>query len=216
MSDDFLESPRFPGCPRFGFISEPIYSVTVVERAGGVERRNRNWQYPLTRLTVTVGPSEGGVSAVQELLRFYHAVGGPAAGFRVKDHADFKSCEISDTPAATDCPMTLVAGSSPEVYQLFKRYTYGARSQDRPIYKPVQGTIVVEDDGDPKTEGGDYTIDYTTGLVTLAFTPSTGGPTWGGEFDLPMRFDGPFPVEIVNYRAQSVSFALRELRMTAA
>ena len=112
--------------------------------------------------------------------------------------------------------MILVPGASPEVYQLFKRYAYGARYQDRPIYKPVQGTIVVEDDGVPRVEGADYTIDYTTGLVTLAFTPSTSGPTWGGEFDLPMRFDGGFPLEIITRRAQSVSFALKELRLTAA
>lgn len=212
---DFLETPRFPGCPRFGYISEPIYSVTVIERASGIERRNRNWAYPLTRLTITVGPSEGGDPAVQELLRFYHAVGGSAIGFRVKDHADYKSCEVGGTPVATDCPMVLVEGVSPEVWQLTKRYTYGARYQDRQIFKPVSGTILVEDDGDPKEEGVDYTIDYATGRVTLAFVPSTAGPTWGGEFDIPCRFDGAFPVEIVNRRQQSVSFALREIRIQA-
>ena len=210
---DFLESPRFPGCPRYGFISEPMYSVSIIERASGVERRNRNWAYPLTRLTITVGPSEGGDAAIQELLRFYHAVGGQAIGFRIKDFADFKSCEVGATPAATDCPMLLVTGVSPDEYQLAKRYTYGALNQDRPIYKPVSGTIVVEDDGDPKTEGVDYTINYTTGRVTLNFVPSSGGPTWGGEFDLPARFDGTFPIEIISHRQQAVSFLVREIRM---
>jgi uncharacterized protein (TIGR02217 family) len=212
---DFLESPPFPGCPRYGFISEPMYSVSIIERASGVERRNRNWAYPLTRLTITVGPSEGGDTAIQELLRFYHAVGGSATGFRIKDFADFKSCEVGATPAATDCPMLLVAGESPDEYQLVKRYTYGALDQDRPIYKPVQGTIVVEDDGNPKAEGVDYTINYTTGRVTLNFVPSSGGPTWGGEFDLPARFDGAFPVEIISHRHQAVSFTVREIRVTA-
>jgi uncharacterized protein (TIGR02217 family) len=209
---DFLESPRFPGCPRYGFISEPMYSVSIIERASGVERRNRNWAYPLTRLTITVGPSEGGDAAIQELLRFYHAVGGQATGFRIKDFSDFKSCEVGATPAATDCPMLLVATESPDEYQLVKRYSYGALNQDRPIYKPVSGTIVVEDDGDPKAEGVDYTIDYTTGRVTLNFTPSSSGPTWGGEFDLPARFDGTFPVEIISHRQQAVSFSVREIR----
>ena len=209
----FLESPRFPGCPRYGYTSEPRYSVSIVPRANGSERRNINWAYPLTRLTITVGPSEGGDPAVQELLRFYHAVRGSGYGFRVKDYADFKSCAVGETPAATDCPAVLVAGSSPEVYQLTKRYTYGSLSQDRAIYTPVQGPIQSEDDGDPKVEGVDYTIDYTTGEVTLAFTPSTGGPTWGGEFDLPMRFDGSFPVEIISHRQQAVSFSLAEIRV---
>ena len=121
--------------------------------------------------------------------------------------------QICNTPAATDCPMVLDATRSPEAWQLVKRYSYGALSQDRKISKPVQGTITIEDDGAPKVEGVDYTIDYTTGLVSLNFTPSTSGPTWGGEFDLPMRFDGPFPIEIVSYRVQAVSFALVEIRV---
>lgn len=210
---DFLETPRFPGCPRYGYVSEPMYSVTVVERASGVERRNRNWQYPRTRITLTVGPSEGGDPAIQELLRFWHAVGGNAIGFRVKDYADYKSCDVGETPASTDQPLVLQAGS-PTVYQLIKRYTYGALSQDRPIYKPVNGTILLADNGTLKTENTHYTVDYTSGLVTLAFTPA-GTLTWGGEFDLPMRFDGPFPVELVSYRVQAVSFALIELRYSA-
>jgi uncharacterized protein (TIGR02217 family) len=210
---DFLETPRFPGCPRYGYISEPMYSVTIIERASGVERRNRNWSYPLTRLTITVGPSEGGDPAIQELLRFYHAVGGQAIGFRVKDHADFKSCEVGETPAATDCPLLLVAGDSPDEYQLVKRYTYGALSQDRPIYKPVSGTIRIADGGALKAETTHYTVDYTTGRVSLLFAP-TGTLTWGGEFDLPARFDGTFPVEIISHRQQTVSFSLRELRQS--
>ena len=210
---DFLESPRFPGCPRYGYISEPMYSVTVIETASGLERRNRNWQYPLTRLTITVGPNEGGNASVQELLRFYHAVHGSAFGFRVKDWADFKSCAVDEIPAATDCPLLLVTGSSPDEYQLIKRYSYGTFDQDRPIFKPVSGTILIEDDGDPKTEGVDYTINYTTGRVTLNFVPSSTGPTWGGEFDLPMRFDGPLPIEIISYRHQSASFSLKEIRL---
>lgn len=210
----FLESPRFPGCPRYGYISEPIYSVTVIERAGGVERRNRNWQYPLTRITLTVGPSEGGDPAVQELLRFWHAVGGQAYGFRVKDYADFKSCEVGDTPAGTDCPLLAVAGASPAEYQLVKRYTYGSLYQDRLITKPVSGTIMVADNGVLKIETTHYTVDYTTGRVTLLFTP-VGPTTWGGEFDLPMRFDGSFPVEIMSYRQQAVSFSLKEIRLPA-
>lgn len=208
----FLESPRFPGCPRYGYASEPMRSVTIVERKNGHERRNINWIYPRQRITLTVGPSEGGDAAVQELLEFWHAVQGEAYGFRVKDYSDFKSCYVSSTPAATDQPLVQNT-NSPIEYQMIKRYSAGALYADRIISKPVQGTIVVEDDGSPKTEGIDYTIDYTTGLVTLNFTPSTAGPTWGGEFDLPMRFDGPFPIEIISHRHQSVSFALKEIRV---
>lgn len=207
----FLETPAFPGCPRYGYTSEPMYSVTVVQRAGGTERRNINWSYPLTRLTITVGPSEGGDPAIQELLRFYHAVRGPGYGFRVKDYADYKSCDVGSTAAATDQPLDQ-NDNSPSEYQMLKRYTYGALSQDRLISKPVSGTILVADGGTVKTEGSDYTVDYSTGLVELNFTP-TGAMTWGGEFDIPARFEGPFPVEIVSHRVQAVSFTLVEIRV---
>jgi uncharacterized protein (TIGR02217 family) len=207
----FLETPRFPACPRYGFTSEPMRSVTIITRKGGQERRNLNWAYPLQRITLTVGPSEGGDAAVQELLEFWHAVGGEAYGFRVKDYADFKSCYVSSTPAATDQPLEQNT-NSPTEYQMVKRYTAGALSSDRIISKPVQGTILIADNGTLKTETTHYTVDYTTGLVTLNFTPS-GPMTWGGEFDVPMRFDGPLPIEIVDLRQQSASFSLKEIRI---
>jgi uncharacterized protein (TIGR02217 family) len=209
--DDFLETPRFPACPKYGVMSEPEYSVTIVRTAGGLERRNRNWSRPLTKITITVGPGPRADDEVQELLEFWHAVGGSAIGFRYQDTADYKSCRVGETASSVDQPLTLVAGS-PTGYQLTKRYTFGARYQDRPIYKPVQGTILLADNGTLKTETTHYTVDYTTGIVSLLFTPA-GTLTWGGEFDIPCRFDSGFPVEQVSHRIQAVSFALQEIRM---
>ena len=168
----FLETPRFPGCAKYGVTSEPDYSVTIIRRASGQERRNRNWSRPLTRITITVGPSTRMDDEIQELLEFWHAVGGSAMGFRYKDVADYKSCRVSDTATATDQPLVLTA-SSPITYQMTKRYTFGAQTQDREIYKPVSGTILIADDGVTKTENSDYTIDYTTGLVTFLYATLT-------------------------------------------
>jgi uncharacterized protein (TIGR02217 family) len=144
---------------------------------------------------------------VQEALEFYHAVGGRAYGFRFKDYADYKSCRVNETTTNLDQPIALDGG----VYQLVKDYTAGALTQRREIYKPVQGTILIADNGTAKTETTHYTIDYTLGIVTLLFTPA-GTLTWGGEFDVPVRFDSEFPVEIQNTRIQSASFTLKELR----
>lgn len=208
----FLESPRFPQCPSFGYVAEPEYSVTPIELATGDEERNRNWSLPLHTFTCTVGPRAE--EDIAELLEFWHAVGGTAYGFRFRDGIDYKTSRIQADYAATDAPLLVVSGDSPDVYQLTKRYTYGARYQDRKIYKPVSGTILVADNGAVKTEGVDYDIDYTLGLVTVNFTPA-GTLTWGGEFDVPVRFDSGFPVELMNKRIQSVQFVLRELRRRA-
>lgn len=200
----FLEE-LFPQCPSFGYSSEPDYSVTPMERASGVETRNRNWQYPLHRFSCTVGPRAE--EDIAELLEFWHAVGGMAYGFRFNDGVDNRSCRIHETITSLDCPLPAATAG----YQLTKRYTFGARYQDRPIYKPVQGTILIADGGVLQTETTDYTIDYTTGIVTWVGTPS-GALTWGGEFDVPVRFDSTFPVELLDRKIQSVAFTLKELR----
>lgn len=208
----FLESPRFPGCPSFGYTSSPVYMTTISRMRSGKEQRNRFWSRPLHRIDVTVGPRMD--SEIQELLEFWHAVGGEEAGFRFKDWADYKSSYVNAVVAATDQPLVyLEEASDGPVYQLTKRYTQGARTQDREIYKPVDGTILVAADSVTLTEGSDYEIDYTTGQVTMLIDDSDASLTWGGEFDVPVRFDGQFPIEIVNKEVQSVSFGLMELRL---
>lgn len=206
---EFLEDPPFPACPKFGAASEPDYSVTIVPTAGGWEYRNLNSSAPLTRVTLTVGPGPDLDEEVQELLEFWHALGGPHIGFRYRDRADYKSCRVRGTPAATDQPLVLVSGAT---YQVTKRYTAGAQSRDRKIRKPRASGFLLADGGTVKTAGVDYTLDTTTGLVTLNFSP-VGALTWGGEFDIPVRFDSTFPVEQLSYRVQSVSFVLKEFRV---
>lgn len=205
----FLETPVFPGCPSYGYVARPQYSTTIVRMANGREYRNRNWSRPLYRYDITVGPRLE--EEIQELLEFFHAVGGEDEGFRFKDYADYKSCRVNETPTAFDQPL-LFADVDSESYQLTKAYVAGARTQYREIYKPVDGTILIADDGDIKTEDVDYFVDYTTGLVTLNFTPSSEA-TWGGEFHVPVRFEGDFPLEIVNRQIQSVSLSLVEYRL---
>lgn len=203
MPDIFLESPRFDACPSAGFTSEPEYRVVITRRASGVEKRNRAWTYPLVRLTFTVGPRAE--NEIQDALAWWHSTGGGAIGFRAQDRTDFKSCNVSDTPLATDQPLLSLGGGA---YQLIKRYQVGVDQdnnpvyQDRPVYKPVPGTVLL-------TGGG--SVDYQTGIVT-----GSAGGTAGFEYDLPVRFEPSFPVEIVSRRIQSVTFSLVELRMNGA
>lgn len=207
---DFLETPRFPTCPAFGYSAEPRYSVTRIQLAGGHERANLNWSRVLHRYTLSIGPRDE--DAIAEAHEFYHAVAGMAGRFRFKDHVDFKSCRSPGDPTPVDQPLVFDAEQSPASYVLTKRYTMGALTRDREIRKPIAGTIRVADNGVEKTEGVDWTLDPTFGLVTLGFSPA--GPlTWGGEFDVPVRFVSEFPVEIVERQIQNVSFVLEEVRL---
>lgn len=205
---EFLEAPRFPGCFNYGYTAIPVYDVTKIRTAGGHEDRNSPTEQPLITIEGTVGPRRE--SEIQELLEFYHAMGGERVGFRVKNAADYKSCAVHETVSATDQPL-VEADASDGTWQLVKRYTRGAKTTELDILKPVDGTIQIAADGDLLVENTDYSIDYTTGLVTLLSAVS-GTLTWGGEFDIPMRFDGEFPVSIVSNQIESVSFRLVQLR----
>ncbi len=204
----FIETPTFPTCPRFGYTSTPNYSVTISTTVSGRERRNRNWARPLLIFNIQVGPKME--EEIEELLDFWHAMGGTECGFRFKDQSDYKSCRKSQSITSIDQGLELIPGS-PGGYQLTKTYRAGTRATPRPILKPVQGTILIADGGVSKSEGSDWVLDYSTGLLTLFFSPA-GQITWGGEFDVPVRFDSEFPLEIVTHQIEQVTLQLRELR----
>lgn len=203
----FLETPTFPGCPSFGMVANPRYNVSIGQTISARERRNANWERALNAYTVTVGPRMEG--EIQELLEFWHAVGGPEIGFRFKDWSDFKSCRVHLDPTALDQPTQLIPGS-PGGYQLLKVYRAGILARTRQILKPIASTIVLADNGVEQAPGS-YTVEESTGLVQLGFVPA-GEITWGGEFDVPVRFDSEFPIDLVTYKIESVSFTLAELR----
>ena len=205
---DFLESPPFPGCPSFGFVADPIFDVTITPTASGRERRNGNWSRPLMQYSATVGPRRE--DEIQLCRDFFMVVRSTEIGFRFMDYQDYKSCYVSETPTAFDQPM--VETDTPGVFQLTRLYDVGgALTQERDVYKPIQGTILVSANGVILTESTHYAIDYTTGLVDFVGTPSA-PVKWGGEFHVPARFDSGFPVEILNKKIQSVQFLVRELR----
>lgn len=204
----FLETPVFPVCPRLGMTSTPNYSVTISEAVSGFERRNRNWSMPRHVYQITVGPKM--TTEVDALIEFWHAVGGPECGFRFKDWADYKSCRKSADATALDQGFEPLSGS-PGGFQMLKTYRAGVRAQTRKILKPVAGTILIADNGVTKTETTDYAVDYSSGIVTIFFSP-VGELSWGGEFDVPVRFDSELPVDSMTRDIEQVSFQLKEVR----
>lgn len=200
----FIETAAFPGAVSYGYSARPRYRTEVIVQGTGRESRFRLWEYPLHDYTVTVGPRDH--AEMSRVLEFYHACGGQYYGFRFRDYADFKSCYSDETPSRLDQPLIAAGGN----YQLIKRYTAGSVSQDRPIIKPIASTIIIADDGDLVDPAG-YTLNAATGIVTFSVAV-TGPLRWGGEFDVPVRFTGDFPIEIIQYQTHSVTFGLEELR----
>ena len=92
---------------------------------------------------------------------------------------------------ATDQTIGTGDGAS-NTFQLVK--TYGAlySPYQRPIAKPVAGSVRIAVAGTEATAGTDFTVDSTTGLVTFlaGHVPAVGAVVSAGfMFDVPVRFD---------------------------
>jgi uncharacterized protein (TIGR02217 family) len=208
----FLETPRFPLTVAYGASGGPGYNTDVVMRGSGQEARNANWPYPRHMYDAALGVKVW--SDLEELLSYFHVVQGRAHGFRFKDHGDFKSCGVYETPAATD-QIIGTGDDNEDEFQLAKTYTQGAMSTTRPITKPRDGTVLIAVDGALQTETTHYTIDYATGIVTFITPPAEGEVvSWGGEFDVPVRFDvDQLSTVFEDYRLGSVTVPIIEVRV---
>lgn len=201
----------FPGCPSFGFTSGPRYKVKIIEREGGHERRTRKWSRPLHRYTAV--PMGNRIDEeIQEVLYFWHAVGGCTTGFRLKDHADYKSCKTHETPTPLDQPF-IVIEESPGGYQLTKTYNVGSLEQVREIFKPKGDTIRVANELGVEQPESSWTLDEGTGLLTPGETFEGTPATWGGEFYVYVRFDSELDVTVSEQGIQHCDFAMTEIRV---
>ena len=189
----------------YRYSSRPLYSVTPIERASGHEDLNLNWSRPLHLYTVSIdGEME---SNIAEVLRFMHAHHGWAEPFRFKDWADYKSCDFDLEATPVDQPAIELTTTT---FQLVKDYIYGTQSQRREIRRPLSSAVQVAVDAVPVTSG--FSIDEQTGVVTFDSAPG-GTVTWGGEFYVPVRFDGDFPIDVSDFAVEGLTFNLRERRV---
>lgn len=203
------EYAKFPECPGFGFTVEPRYLTHPIDGEGGQETNTRRWLLPLSIFTA-VPTNNRDASVIQNLLNFWHAVGGTSNRFRFTDWTDYQSCYTTVTPTALDQPFAIIAGS-PVTYQLLKQYTVRLLTQNRPIYRPVGSTILVANTaGETQT---DWAINEMTGIMTPGETFVGTPGSWGGQFDLPCRFLTDFSLTVVDgIDIQSGTFTLRECR----
>ena len=162
----FIET-RFPDDISYGATGGPGFQTDVIQVNSGAEQRNAAWQDARGMWDVSHGVRSE--AQLKTLIAFFRVMKGRANGFRFKDWQDFKA------ESGEGVFRTLTATT----FQMVKRYTLAASVHDRDIKKPVSGTISI-------TGGSGVSIDYVTGIVTVA----SGTPTaWTGQFDVPCRFD---------------------------
>lgn len=178
---------RFPATLSFGSVGGPQRRTEVVTLVNGFEERNTPWAHSRRRYDAGVGMRS--LDDVETLIAFFEARRGQLHGFRWKDWSDFKSSTASQDVDYRD--QVIAQGDDVTFgFQLAKTYHSGPHSYERPIRKPVQGSVQIGLGGDALVEGVDYEVDLASGVVTFAHPPNQGTEiTAGFEFDVPVRFD---------------------------
>lgn len=147
---------RFPTGISYGAVGGPGYSTDVVVLGSGHEQRNQNWA--AARGAYDVARACRTDALRTELIAFFRIAKGRTHSFRFKDFTDFEA-------SSSEGVLASVTGST---YQLRKRYSHAAGSEDRDVVKPVNGTVTVYKAGSiALQESVDYTINYSTGILTV-------------------------------------------------
>lgn len=158
----------------------------IVTLGSGFERRSTPWAQGRRRYLI--GANLKSLDDMAALTAFFEARRGRLYGFRFRDFADWKS----SAPTATPGPMDQILGTGDGMrtaFPLNKRYGDGPDAVDRPIAKPVAGSVRVAVGGQD-VDGAGFVVDGTTGLITFAAAPAPGAVVSAGfEFDTPVRFD---------------------------
>lgn len=175
-----VDNVRLPTTVEEGAVGGPRCSVIVHEAASGLEHRVDEWDVLRHEWDISYGiRSESDLATVKA---FYLARGGKFRAFRFKDWNDY-----------TLTTQLIGTGDGAEdAFQIVKTYTDGVQTYTRTIQLPVSGTLSVTVNAVAKVETTDYTVNYSTGVITFG-----GGDIPGsghavrvtGEFDVPVRFD---------------------------
>lgn len=177
---------RFPAAISFGSSGGIERRTEIVTLVNGFEERNSPWEHSRRRYDAGIGVRS--LDDLAEVLKFFEARHAQLYGFRWKDWADHKSCAPSKAPEPDN--QVLAASEDPAVYPLIRSYSDAAAAYTRKIRKPVEGTVRVAVDGVEQTEDTDFFVNYATGEVSFATSPSVAASvTAGFEFDVPVRFD---------------------------
>lgn len=163
----FLEE-RISDLIRYGSSWSDGFAVTDGKTSGGGRFAALNHRYPVRTFDASYMLDDAGMWA--ELLGIYARAYGTLAGFRARCFDEWSTNGAKGVPTAFDHPMLLVSAG---IYQLVKLYgtdktaLAGLGHPYRKLKKPVVGTTKVGI-GATEIRSADWSVDTTTGLVTLA------------------------------------------------
>jgi uncharacterized protein (TIGR02217 family) len=167
----------------------PQRRTDVVVLGSGAEERNARLAHSRRRYDAGYGVKT--YQSLSQVVAFFEERRGRLYGFRWRDRLDNSSAAPDAAVSATDQAIGSGDGAT-NTFQLVKSYGSAYAPYQRPILKPVSGSVRVAVAGTEAAEGTDFSVDLTTGLVTFlaGHVPATGAAvTAGFLFDVPVRFD---------------------------
>jgi uncharacterized protein (TIGR02217 family) len=167
----------------------PERRTDVVLLGSGREERNARWAHSRRRYDAGYGVKT--FDALSQVVSFFEERRGRLYGFRWRDRLDHSSAAPAAAVTATDQAIGTGDGVT-AAFQLAKTYGGAFSPYQRPIVKPVAGSVQVAVDGVTMAEGTAFTVDTTTGIVAFqaGHVPGSGtAVTAGFLFDVPVRFD---------------------------
>jgi uncharacterized protein (TIGR02217 family) len=177
---------RFPVAISRGARGGPVRRTDVVTLASGREHRNARWAHSRRRYDAGYGVTTA--AALAEVVAFFEERRGRLIGFRWKDRLDHHSAPPGQPVSPRDQELGAGDGSR-TMFALSKRYGAALEPYLRPVLKPVAGTVRVAVAGVELPPAG-FSVDHTSGRVTLAAAPASGAMVSAGfQFDVPVRFD---------------------------
>ena len=183
-------------CISYGSVFRPTYKTLVAGGATGFESRREMRAIPILKGDLSYGVQDQ--ADLDDLINLFHSVRGQKEWFLVKDWSDFhtKGGDLTAEVSITDQIIVTSALGGETTAQLIKTYATGTLSTVRTIRKPKAGTVrlgrrpAASSAWEELTLTTDWTLDSTTGVVTLVSSLQSGAAlAWGGEFYVPMRFE---------------------------
>jgi uncharacterized protein (TIGR02217 family) len=167
----------------------PQRRTDVVVLGSGAEERNARWAHSRRRYDAGYGVKT--YDALSQVIAFFEERRGRLYGFRWRDRLDHSSAAPDAAVNASDQAIGTGNGST-TTFALAKTYGSLYSPYQRPIAKPVAGSVRVAVNGSEVAAGTAFTVDSTTGVVTFlsGHIPASGAAvTAGFLFDVPVRFD---------------------------
>lgn len=182
----FQNNIRLPTAIGLDLRIEARRAADPVVTRGKKRYPNLRWSQSQRRYDFTFGPKI--FADLKVFTDVWEAVGF-AHSFRFKDPYDYSTAASGAAIANNDVTLGTGDGAA-TTFQLVVPTTAGSLTHNRVIRAPVSGTVLVALDGVTAVETTDYSIDYSSGVVTFVGAPGLGVVvTAGFEYDVPVFFD---------------------------